>query len=116
MQAEPQAAELQAVTVTGPCSAAVLGSTLPFEHVVAWSMQSRHRPPSDVEEAALRDAPITLQTLSAVREKPLVNLANRVGLRSYVREPPPCVPQRPTGWYNSVHAHSWTILRLGVRY
>lgn len=79
MQAEPQAAELQAVTVTGPCSAAELGSTLPFEHVVAWSMQSSHRPPSDVEEAALRDAPITLQTLSAVREKPLVNLANLTG-------------------------------------
>ena len=79
MQAESQAAELQAVTVTGPCSAAELGSTLPFEHVVAWSMQSSHRPPSNVEEAALRDAPITLQTLSAVREKPLVNLANLTG-------------------------------------
>ena len=64
-----------AVTLTGPVAAEDLGMVLPCERVL-FNMRDRHRQPESVDEQALRDAPITLGNLAALREKPLCSLVN----------------------------------------
>jgi phosphotriesterase-related protein len=64
------------MTVLGPVSADSLGVTLPHEHVL-WDMaRSMYTPSPDPVERAAAEAPLSLDTLWRVRERPLEQREN----------------------------------------
>jgi len=66
----------EVTTVRGPVMAAELGITLPHEHVL-WDMaRSMYVPSPDPVERAAAEAPLALETLWWVRERPLEHREN----------------------------------------
>ena len=59
------------MTVLGPVAPEALGVTLPHEHVICDMARTMYAPHPDPAERAAAEAPITLETLWRVRERPL---------------------------------------------
>ena len=72
---EPDA-EPRVVTVRGCAGAHELGIVLPSELVLFDLRATHHLPPRTLAENTLRDAPIALSRLAALRSAPLCSLAN----------------------------------------
>lgn len=64
------------MTVLGPIPAEALGVTLPHEHIICDMGRSMYSPSPDPAERAVAEAPITLEGLWRVRERPLEQREN----------------------------------------
>jgi phosphotriesterase-related protein len=64
------------MTVLGPVSPDALGVTLPHEHVICDMARTMYTPSADPVERAAAEAPITLETLWRVHERPLEQREN----------------------------------------
>src|SRR5262245_59083545 len=65
-------------TVLGPVPAPALGVTLPHEHVLFDLARSLYVPSPDAAERAAAEAPLALEALGRVRERPLEHRENAV--------------------------------------
>jgi phosphotriesterase-related protein len=65
-------------TVLGPVPATALGVTLPHEHVICDMARLMYAPSPDPAERAAAEAPITLEGLWRVRERPLEQRENLI--------------------------------------
>jgi phosphotriesterase-related protein len=65
-------------TVLGPVPAPALGVTLPHEHILFDLARSLYVPSPDPAERAAAEAPVTLETLWRMRERPLEHRENVV--------------------------------------
>ncbi len=82
------------MTVLGPVPPDALGVTLPHEHIICDMARSMYTPNPDLAVRAAAEAPITLETLWRVRERPLEQRENL----SLIEE---AVAERELAYYRS---------------